>query len=146
LFQIEAELTLGQFYRMAHGFDIAFRVDAALVPKLPKITVTYANGVFTHRRPYNRYGKCIGVRIPAVPEWFNDSPGSNYYTISIPRKNPITGQALEFKIYYGSGAGFECGEKLNFNVCIQGGQLWTVGQAPLQWGHFRLRKSVGRAR
>ncbi len=145
IFHIAAVQTLGQDIRKAHrpgSSDIG--LDSAIAQQLGLITLTYSNGVFTRLSSCDRRGRSKSyLKIPANKELFNSTKGTDYFTLTIPRKHPITGKSLAFKIDYFSEASFTSGEKIDFDVQIKNGVLWTIGEPPLQIGHFKLRKKRG---
>ena len=67
----------------------------------------------------------------------------DFITITINRKNFLTDNFLSFKIPFGSAASFTSGQEITFDLIIENNKLWTVGQPPLQTGHFKLDKKSG---
>ena len=145
-YRIQAIITLGQFYCKGWGWDtILIQLDPEIAQELHKITLTFANGQFTRLSGSDRLGKSKRLlRIPYQKKWFNRRKGSDFYTLSIPRKNPITGEPLVFKIYFGSAPTFTSGQKIDFEVQIQDHQLWTLHPPPLQSGPFKLQQNQPR--
>ncbi len=142
-FHIAAVMALGQSYCMSNG-EIQIGFESAIAQELGQITLTYANGTFRRLLPLDRRGRSkMGFEIPVDRKLFNSNKGTDYYTLSIPRKHPITGKALTFKIGFGSAATFQSGEKIDFEVRIKNGVLWTVGKPPIETWHFKLRKKAG---
>lgn len=145
IFHIAAVMTLGQLYCKAHRPDMIYiQLEPDIAQQLGQITLTYSNGVFTRLSGYNRRGRSkLRIHVPMDQNLFNSTKGTDYYTLSIPQKHPITGKSLVFKIYNESVASFQSGEKIDFEVRIKNGVLWTVGEPPLDTGHFKLRKKAG---
>jgi hypothetical protein len=143
-YHIVAVLTLGQFYCKAHRPDMIYiQLEPDIAQQLGQITLTYSNGAFTRLSGYDRRGRSkMRIHVPVDQNLFNSTKGTDYYTLSIPQKHPITGKPLNFKIYNGSVASFISGNQLDFSVRIKNGVLWTVGEAPLISGHFKLREKV----
>jgi len=83
------------------------------------------------------------LKIPINKKLFNQKKGMDYITITINRKNFLTDNFLSFKIPFGSAASFTSGQKITFDLIIKNNNLWTVGQPPLQTGHFKLGKKSG---
>jgi hypothetical protein len=148
IFHIAAVMTLGQLYCMAHRPDMIYiQLEPDIAQQLGQITLTYSNGVFSRLSGYDRRGRSkMRIKVPMDQNLFNSTKGTDYYTLSIPDKHPITGKSLVFKIYNGSVASFQSGKKIDFEVRIKNGVLWTVGEPPLETGHFKLRKKADSGR
>lgn len=144
-YHIVAVLTLGQFYCKAHRPDMIYiQLEPDIAQQLGQITLTYSNGVFTRLSGYDRRGRSkMRINVPMDQNLFNSNKGTDYYTLSIPHKHPVTGKSLVFKIYNGSVASFQSGEKIDFEARIKNGVLWTLGEPPLETGHIKLRKKAG---
>jgi hypothetical protein len=146
LFHISATMTIGQFYMKSFDNDtIYIQLDSCIATQLDKIEVEYSNGTTRKQfQGYNNVGKPIGIlKIPVDKKLYSRNKGTDFITITINRKNFLTDKFLTFKIPFGSAASFTCNYKLDFDIVIKGEQLWTVGQAPLQTGKFKLKRKNG---
>ncbi len=145
VFQIEAVLTIGQFYTMDSGYGVINipLLTPEVAQLLNPLIVTYANGAFRRVSGLDRQGRPkICLKIPKNDLLFRDAIGADYYTLSIPHRHPVTGKSLAFTIHYGSAASFTSGEKIGFKVRIKNGFLETFGTPPIQTGAFKLRKKT----
>lgn len=142
LFHISAIMTIGQFFEMAPYTDSIFvSIDHKITKGLGKLKIAYSNGGFKEYTNYNKNGIDDGyIKIKVNKNLFNRAKGKNYFNLSIDRKNSITQKPLVFKIPFGSAAYFTGNEKLEFDVVIKNGYLWSVGKPPLQTGHFKLKR------
>ncbi|RFS18595.1 hypothetical protein [Emticicia sp. C21] len=146
LFHISATMTIGQFSNKTRRDSIFVSLDSNVINKLGKIKIAYSNGSFKEYNfeEYNNYKRnVVGdryIKIKINKNLLNSSPGKNFITIAIERKNPITQKPLVFKIPLGSAPAFSGGENLEFDVVIKNGYLWTTGEPPANTGDFKLKK------
>lgn len=146
LFRVSATMTIGQFYTRSFDNDaIYIQLDSTIARQLNKISIEYTDGkTRKHFQGYDRKGKPIRMlKIPVDKNLFNENKGTDYVTIIINRKNFLTDNFLTFKIPFGSSVSFTSGQKIEFDIAIKNNKLWTVGQPPLQTGHFKLDKKSG---
>lgn len=146
LFRVSATLTIGQFYMKSFDKDtIYIQLDTNIARQLDKIQMEYSDGRTRKLlQGYDRMGQPIGIlKIPIDKNLFNKRKGLDYVTITINRKNFLSDSFLAFKIPFGSAASFSSGQMIMFDVAIKNNKLWTVGQPPLQTGHFRLERKSG---
>lgn len=146
LFSVSATMTIGQFYMKTFNNDtIYIQLDSNIARQLDIIQIEYSDGKTRKQlQGYDRMGNPIRVlKVPVDKKLFNEKKGMDFVTITINRKNFLTDNFLSFKIPYGSGASFTSGQKIIFDVVIKRNKLWTVGQPPLQTGHFKLDKKSG---
>lgn len=146
LFRVSATMTIGQFYMKSFDNDtIYIQLDSNIARQLNKISMEYTDGkTRKHLQGYDRNGNPISLlKIPVDKKLFNERKGTDYVTIIINRKNFLTDNFLFFKIPFGSAASFTSGQKFEFDIVIKNNRLWTIGQPPLQTGHFKLDKKSG---
>lgn len=145
-YRVSATMAIGQFYMKSFDNDtIYIQVDPNIARQLDKIQIEYTDGKTRKQlQAYDRTGNPIELlKIPVDKKLFNEKKGTDYITITINRKNFLTDNFLSFKIPFGSAASFTSGQKITFDVEIKDNKLWTVGQPPLQTGHFKLDKKSG---
>lgn len=146
LYSVSATMTIGQFYMKSFDNDtIYIQLDSRIARHLDKISLEYTDGkTRKHLQGYDRNGKPMPIlKTPVDKNLFNEKKGTDYVTILINRKNFLTDNFLAFKIPFGSSASFTSGQKIEFDLVIKNNKLWTVGQPPLQTGHFKLDKKSG---
>jgi hypothetical protein len=146
LYRVSATMTIGQFYMKSFDNDtIYIQLESNIARQLDKIQIEYSDGKTRKLlQGYDRMGQPINLlKIPINKKLFNQKNGMDYITITINRKNFLTDNFLSFKIPFGSAASFTSGQKITFDLIIKNNNLWTVGQPPLQTGHFKLGKKSG---
>lgn len=146
LFRVSATMTIGQFYMKSFDNDtIYIQLEPNIARQLDKIEVEYSNKKTREQlQGYDRMGKVIELlKVPVDKTLFNNKKGKDFIKITINRKNFLTDNFLSFRIPFGSAASFTSGQKIEFEVVIKNNKLWTVGQPPLQTGHFILEKKSG---
>jgi|JI10StandDraft_1071094.scaffolds.fasta_scaffold149724_1 hypothetical protein len=149
LFRVSATMTIGQFYMKSFNNDtIYIQLDSNIARQLDKIQIEYTDGKTRKQlQGYDRMGNPVRLlKVPVDKKLFNEKKGMDFITITINRKNFLTDNFLSFKIPFGSAASFTSGQKITFDVIIKTNKLWTVGQPPLQTGHFKLDKKSGISR
>ncbi|MFM9950215.1 MAG: hypothetical protein ACKV1O_19935 [Saprospiraceae bacterium] len=142
LYRVSATMTIGQYYMKSWSMDTLYiQLDPAIARQLDKIEVKYADGMIKNFSGYDNKGKAENLlKLPVDKKRFNRSKGADYVTITVNRKDLITGRFLSFKIPFGSAASFTSGQKLEFDLSIKNNIVRTVGEPPLQTGHFKLAK------
>ena len=141
LFHVSTIMTIGQFYMKSNSDDTLYiHIDSLISLQLDKIQIEYLDKTHEQLQGYDKYRKPIDcLKIPLGKNKFNRKAGSNYVIITINRKSFITGDFLSFKIPFGSAASFTSDYKVNFNVIIKNGELYTTDKPPSQTGHFKLK-------
>jgi hypothetical protein len=143
LYRITATMTIGQFFMKSFDPDTFYiQLDSNIARKLDKIQVEYSDrNTRKQLQGYDRSGNPISLlKMPIDKKLFNEKKGTNFLTITINRKNFLSDNFLDFAIPFGSAASFTSGQKVDFYVVIQQGQLISAGQPPLQTGHFQLKQ------
>jgi len=141
LHRISATMTIGQFILKSFDKDtIYIQLDSNIGRQLDIVQVEYSNGKKRKQlQGYDRLGNPIGLlKIPVDMNLFNEKKGTDFITITINRKNFLSDNFLSFNIPYGSAASFTKGQQEEFYVVIKNGQLFTIGNPPMQTGHFKL--------
>jgi hypothetical protein len=145
LYSVSATMTIGQFYMKTFDIDtIYIQLDSNIARQLDKIEIEYSDGKTRKQlQGYDRMGQPINLlKIPIDKKLFNQKKRMDYITITINRKNFLTDNFLSFKIPFGAAASFTSGEKITFDIVIKENKIWTVGEPPLQTGHFKLEKKT----
>ena len=146
LYRVSATMTIGQFYMKSFDNDtIYIQLDSIIARQLDKIQLAYTDGKTREQlQGYDRMGNPIRLlKILVDKKLFNEKKGIDFITITINRKNFLTDNFLSFKIPFGSAASFTSLQKITFDAVIKNNKLWTIGQPPLQTGHFKLDKKSG---
>ena len=147
LYHISATMTIGQFYIPVISVPwfekdtICLQLDSSVAREFDTILYKYSDGTQKKQtldkdmlgKPYRLF------KIPVNKNIFNSKMNVEYITITTNRKDIITGKLLTFKVPYGLSTKFTHEYKLDFEIVIKAKQLWTIGQAPLQTGHLRMK-------
>lgn len=144
LFHILAVMTVGQFYmKPYHNDTIYIHIDSSIAKELDVIEIEYSDRkTRTQLQGYDNFHNPITMlKIPINKTLFNTKKGKDYINITINKKNPISGIFLNFRIPYGSAADFTKNEIVDFDVIIKNKLLSTIGEPPLQTGHFQLENN-----
>jgi hypothetical protein len=118
-----------------------FSIDSPFVNPDDTVIIKYSNGQTRNYFPYNKQGK----RISFIHDKknFNDKSDNNFFTVTIKRKNKITGQPLSFRIGQHDSFRTMTGEKIEFDIMIKNNKLKTINDYQLATGHFSLKKKSG---
>jgi hypothetical protein len=140
LFYVEATMQIGQFYMKSFDTDTFYiQLKDEIGLQLDKIEFEFSDKSTKNYQGYTREGKAIAlIKVPIDKKKFSEKKGSDNLTLRINRKNFISNDFLNFKIPFGSAASFSMGEKIEFDVILQKGQLVSTGKAPIQTGHFKM--------
>ncbi len=142
MYHVKATMTIGQFYMKSYHRDTLYiSIDSTVAKELDKISVDFSNNTQKHFSVYDKNGEPISLlKIPIDKRVFNNRKGTNTVKITINRKNILTDNFLTFEIPYGSASSFTKGDKQDFYVVIKNDQLNSIKIAPIQTGHFKLKK------
>ncbi|MEM9981732.1 MAG: hypothetical protein AAF734_04490 [Bacteroidota bacterium] len=142
-YKIKAALMIGQYYMKSFYKDTLYiRLDPKIARTLDKIEVEYADKKSRKLfQGYDQKGQPIPLlKIPIDQELFNSNKGTDYVTITVNRKNRITGEWVSFTIPYGSAASITKGREIDFTVKIKHGIITSIGEEIIQTGHMKLKK------
>jgi hypothetical protein len=141
-FEINAKLILGHHYMKTPSYDTFYiRFDSVVAYHIAPLKLSYTDRrVIFYVSGYHPYSKqyILLSKILLNPRLFNSNEGRNYVSLSLSRKNRITGKKVSFRIPYGAAANFWEGDDLSLLVKIKNGALWTIGDPPEITGHIRL--------
>ncbi|MGY3051823.1 hypothetical protein ACVWYG_000010 [Pedobacter sp. UYEF25] len=143
LYKISATMTIGQFLFQSPFKDTIYvQLDSTIARQADKIQFEYSYGKTRKQlQGYDRLRNAIGLfKIPVDKNIFKEKKGTDFITLTIDRKNFLTDNFLSFTIPFGSAASFTKGQLEAFYVVIKNGQLYTIGNPPLQTGHFKLKE------
>ena len=137
VFHVSVNMTIGQFSQKAGYSEMVISIDSA-IEVVGNISVKYFNGNTKEICPE---GKTKGlIRFKPNYEWFSNTSEKKYLTFCY-KKGCSNGSCqiyFESKIDYGSEPHYTAGEKVEFDIIMKSHRVWTVGEPPLQTGHFKL--------
>ncbi|UII32199.1 hypothetical protein LVD17_00075 [Fulvivirga ulvae] len=142
-FKVKATLAIGQYYMKSYNKDTLYiKLDSQIARTLDKIQVEYSNKKNRKQlQGYDSQGQPISLlKVPVDKELFNSNKGTDYVEITVNRKNRITGEWVSFTIPFGSAASITAGEKIEFEVKLDGEIIESIGQRLIQTGHIKLKK------
>ena len=137
LFHVSVNMSIGQFSQKAWYPEMIISIDST-IETVGNISVKYFNGNTKEICPE---GKTKGlIRFKPNYEWFSNTPEKKYLTFCY-KKGCSNGSCqiyFESKIDYGSEPHYTADQKEEFDIIIKNHRIWTVGEPPLQTGHFKL--------
>jgi hypothetical protein len=142
LYSISATMTIGQSCQKSFNLDkFSISLDKEIATQLDMIQFEYSDGKTRKQfRGYDSMGNPIRtLLIPVDKKLFNMETGMDFITITINRKQFLSDKFLTFKIPYGSASRIEAGRRVNFNVVIKNGELYTTDELLLFDEPFRLK-------
>ncbi len=140
IYHISAIMSFGQFCMRTYNEDTLYiKLDSAITVNLDSMKIVFTNGIYKYcvikGQPLQLFKSTFDKTI------FNRSKGKDYVTIAVKRNNKLADEYLNFKIPFGSAAYFTNEISFDSDIVIKNDMLWTIGTAPLQVGHFALKKS-----
>jgi hypothetical protein len=141
-YSVKAELAIGQYYMKSFNLDTLYiKLDPKIARTLDVIEVEYSNK--KNRKQLQGYdNKGIPIQLLKLPVnkgLFNQNNGTDFVTITVNRKNRITGDWISFRIPFGSAASITKGAEIEFEVIIKDGKLKSIGNKLTQTGHIKLK-------
>jgi len=142
-YSVKAKLAIGQYYMKSFNKDTLYiQLDPRIARTLDVIEVEYSNK--KNRKQFQGYdNKGIPIRLLKFPinkGLFNQDEGTNFVTITVNRKNRITGDWVSFRIPFGSAASITKGAEIEFEVIIKDRELRSIGNKLTQTGHIKLKR------
>lgn len=143
IYHISAKMSLGQFCMKTYNEDTLYiELDSTITVTIDSMKIVFTNGEYKYCAIKNIMGQPLQLlKIPFDKTIFNHSKEKDYVTIAIKRNNKSTDEYLNFKIPFGSAAYFTSKISFDSDIVIKNSILWTIGPAPVQVGHFTLKKS-----
>jgi hypothetical protein len=142
-YSVKAKLAIGQYYMKSFNKDTLYiQLDPKIAQTLDVIEVEYSNKKIRKQfQGYDNKGTPIRLlKFPVNKDLFNQNEGTDFVTITVNRKNRITGDWVSFRIPYGSAASIKNGDKIEFKVVIKKEKLRSIGNKLMQTGHIKLKK------
>lgn len=142
LYQVNADMQIGQFsMKSFHPDTFYIQMEEEIALQLDKIQLEFSDKSTMNYQGYTRDGKAIKlIKVPINKRIFSAKKGLDVVNIRINRRSFITYEFLVFKIPFGSGASFTSAEKISIELRIQHGEIISVGNPPIQTGHFKLNR------